>query len=288
MTPRPHIPQSVAKPVPATSTGIRNTWLRRALTIASVRLPWPFKRWDGVLMLPFNICIKGHQGVHLNEAETLVFVFKNTTIPVPKVYCAFERKGVTYIVMQKIKGDMLRQHWWTESEGAQKDLSEETKASLLSQLHDYIVQLRSIPPLLPGKVGDINYSRLYDDRIQGLGFGPFETIRDFHKFLRNGTTTCPSIPEAEQVTVAHEREEYVTCFTHGDLNTFNIMVRNGKVVGILDWEMAGWFPDYWEYTSAWHVDPYDAAWREEVGKFLNPYPEELKIEKLRRKWYSGM
>ncbi|KAK6840103.1 hypothetical protein PG987_005969 [Apiospora arundinis] len=40
-------------------------------------------------------------------------------------------------------------------------------------------------------------------------------------------------------------------FTHGDLNPSNIFVRGDEVVGIIDWETAGWYPDYWEYTSAW-------------------------------------
>ncbi|KAK6856449.1 hypothetical protein PG995_006636 [Apiospora arundinis] len=42
-------------------------------------------------------------------------------------------------------------------------------------------------------------------------------------------------------------------FTHGDLNPSNIFVRGDEVVGIIDWETAGWYPDYWEYTSAWTV-----------------------------------
>ena len=29
------------------------------------------------------------------------------------------------------------------------------------------------------------------------------------------------------------------------------MVYKGKVTGILNWETAGWFPEYWMYTREW-------------------------------------
>lgn len=50
-------------------------------------------------------------------------------------------------------------------------------------------------------------------------------------------------------------------FTHGDLNPFNVFVRDGLVVGILDWEFAGWYPAYWEYTAVWHGNRTRQAWQ---------------------------
>lgn len=39
-------------------------------------------------------------------------------------------------------------------------------------------------------------------------------------------------------------------FTHGDLAPRNIMVdAAGQITAILDWENAGWYPDYWEYAN---------------------------------------
>ncbi|KAJ3864462.1 hypothetical protein EV359DRAFT_355, partial [Lentinula novae-zelandiae] len=36
-------------------------------------------------------------------------------------------------------------------------------------------------------------------------------------------------------------------FTHGDITRRNLLVDdNAKVVGIIDWEQAGWRPAYWE------------------------------------------
>ncbi|QPG97842.1 hypothetical protein C2857_006930 [Epichloe festucae Fl1] len=27
------------------------------------------------------------------------------------------------------------------------------------------------------------------------------------------------------------------------------MVHNGRISGIIDWESAGWYPEYWEFTT---------------------------------------
>ncbi|KAL1960642.1 hypothetical protein VTO42DRAFT_7221 [Malbranchea cinnamomea] len=258
--------------------GINDSWLRRNLTLVSIAL---LHRWrpsrSSVLMLTASTCVKYGGCRHLSEAEAMVYVARHTSVPVPKVYCAFRRKGVTYIVMERIKGVSIGRVWDSSSE--------EQRKSLLSQLRGFIAELRSVPPPQPGRIGDVNYSMLYDDRIEGKGFGPFDDSREFHRFLRNGVAGSVKDPDLNRLIHDHERQDYKTCFTHGDLSSFNILVRDGRVVGIIDWEMAGWYPEYWEYTSAWHVNPYDEWWRPEVNKFLDVYPAELEMETLRRKLF---
>jgi thiamine kinase-like enzyme len=42
----------------------------------------------------------------------------------------------------------------------------------------------------------------------------------------------------------------VSVFTHGDVAPRNIMVdESGHIMGIVDWELAGWYPDYWKYAN---------------------------------------
>ena len=47
-----------------------------------------------------------------------------------------------------------------------------------------------------------------------------------------------------------ERKHHKTVFTHGDVSGSNILVKGGKVVVLIDFEMAGFYPEYWEYTTA--------------------------------------
>lgn len=263
---------------PDTHSGINNSWLWRTLTLASISLLRPFRpSQGGVLMLTSNICVKYGPSRHISEAEAMVHVAQHTSIPVPRVLCAFQKGGVTYILMERIKGVSIGKVWTS--------LSAQEKDSLRSQLRRFLADLRSLPPAQPGRIGDVNYLELYDDRICSGGFGPFTNSRDFHQFLRHGVVKPVKNTELDQLISDHEKLEYETCFTHGDLSSLNILVRDGCVVGIIDWEMAGWYPEYWEYTSAWHVNPYDEWWRPEVENFLNTYPAELEMEKSRRKLF---
>jgi thiamine kinase-like enzyme len=75
-------------------------------------------------------------------------------------------------------------------------------------------------------------------------------------------------------------------FTHCDLNPTNILVREDKIVGIIDWEFAGWYPSYWEYTSAWLGNLTRSLWQDTLLDLLDPYPEELEMEKTRFKWWG--
>ena len=56
-------------------------------------------------------------------------------------------------------------------------------------------------------------------------------------------------------------------FTHGDLTLGNIIVSGEsglqRVVGVIDWEQAGWYPEYWEYSKMLYAVEPDHAFRTE-------------------------
>ncbi|ORY63147.1 uncharacterized protein BCR38DRAFT_466573 [Pseudomassariella vexata] len=110
-----------------------------------------------------------------------------------------------------------------------------------------VAELRSIYPPEGMGIANVNGGSFYDCRLPSkLLWGPFASARDFHEALANGTDT-----------------------------------------DIVDWETAGWFLPYWEYTCcAWHVNPYNTFWQEEVGKFVAPMPHELRMEGIRRKYFG--
>ena len=116
--------------------------------------------------------------------------------------------------------------------------------------------------------------------------GSFTSVSDFHLYLRRGIEENPAhIPEVSKLIELH-RGSWSLCFTHGDLSSFNILVKGDDIVGIVDWETAGWYPSYWEYTSACYVNPWNEFWRKEVDKFLDPMPEELYMDELRLKYFG--
>lgn len=78
--------------------------------------------------------------------------------------------------------------------------------------------------------------------------------------------------------------------THGDLNTGNIMVHDGHVSGIIDWEYAGYYPDWWEYTEAMRIIE-EQEWRYylviEMGKQIGKHTDAVKFLWKFKGSYSG-
>ena len=64
---------------------------------------------------------------------------------------------------------------------------------------------------------------------------------------------------------------------HCDLGPGNILVA-GQSIGIIDWEMAGWWPAYWEYIKSLFGNKYEQWWKTLVPEILHPYQHELRIE----------
>ncbi|OAK95130.1 hypothetical protein IQ06DRAFT_64414 [Phaeosphaeriaceae sp. SRC1lsM3a] len=67
--------------------------------------------------------------------------------------------------------------------------------------------------------------------------------------------------------------------THGDISPRSIIVRDGKVVAILDWEMAGYYPEYWESVKALFRPVWEKGWEKDraVVRALQPYLTDLAV-----------
>jgi len=261
--------------------GIKDTWPRRLLVLVAVRVLRRSQQRRSVLRLGPWLCIKYGRSRDLTEARTIQFIRQHTSIPTPKVYCAFQRKGVTYIAMQKLRGKTLAVAW--------ESLSDSSRAKILARLREYVLEMRSIPA--PGhEIASVDGGTLWDCRLPcGIErFGPFANTRDFHRFLRDGLDEAPpGHPEIEEMIRLHKQEWGPPVFSHGDLSSLNILVDGERVVGIVDWETAGWWPPYWEYTTAHQVNPRNPSWAEHVDKVVDPWPEALKMDQVRQRWWGA-
>lgn len=71
-------------------------------------------------------------------------------------------------------------------------------------------------------------------------------------------------------------------FTHADLGAEHILVNpdEGRIVGIIDWEMAGFWPQYWEYRKALYG--YGCleleGWQDIGDAVMTPYPSECAFD----------
>lgn len=124
-----------------------------------------------------------------------------------------------------------------------------------------------------------------DTRIkEGTPVGPFADEASFSQLL--GFPDDPA------------RRGHKVVFTHAEMNPRNIMVDRSvrpdrtldwSLSGIVDWESAGYYPEYWEYTKAlWEVRPTferPHAMMHEVFRALGHYSAELDIESRSREFW---
>lgn len=245
-----------------------------------------------VYPLSRRMVVKTGSDVRLDEAATMRFIAENTNIPVPRVLSAFIRNGDAYIVMERIQGQELAKLW--------HHISDQTRMSLLNQLRQYVDELRALQPPAAFAVGSCTGGSLQDFRQSRapppVRFGPFRTIQDFHSWLRDGLKQGEAanmepadFDDVNEMIARQDGSWPPPVFTHGDLNPSNVLVRDDKIVGIIDWEMAGWYPHYWEYTSLKMAsDLVNPVWYDSIDKFLDPYPEDLKMEKVRFRWWGNI
>ncbi|KAI0401940.1 kinase-like domain-containing protein [Xylaria palmicola] len=269
---------------------INNTFFRRCLIRLALRTTAKFYKRNGpCISISKNKIVKTGYYAHLTEGATIQYLAENTNIPVPKVYCSFLHKKRAYIVMERIQGKTLPTSW--------KSLSKESLESILAQLRAFIQELRSLAPPPGTGVESCVGGTLLDSRLtRGRPrFGPFKTIQGFHYWLRRDLKP----QDLEHREKDQEWEDLIEMmrlqdgpcnppvFTHGDLHPFNIIVHDGKVAGIVDWEFAGWYPHYWEYMANWHSGILRTEWRDMLDKFLDrPRPEEFKMDTVRNQWWG--
>ncbi|KAB8209766.1 kinase-like domain-containing protein [Aspergillus parasiticus] len=176
------------------------------------------------------------------ELEGLIYVAQHTSIPVPKVHRTYSSDGRLYIEMEYIHGVTLQELRISHS------LSPTEKHAIVKQ------------PPQEGVVASAELGQLDDARV---GYRSFED--------------CTKV-FSESVTQCHTRQ-YRICFTYADLSSRNIIMRDGKIAVIVDWQFAGWYPEYWEYTKAHYGLLNIPDWYTELKNAVPRNDDELAAER---------
>jgi serine/threonine protein kinase len=267
---------------------VNDTFFNRLYTRLAHKTLGKLNKSDGLCTpISRSRLIKTGHRVCLREATTMRFVAERTSIPVPTVYCSFVHKDRAFILMERIRGDALPKAWGS--------LPESARQMIYSQLKGMIQELRALKPPPGTGVESCLGGELLDSRISRCPtFGPFKTVQDFHFWLRDGLTLSGAKHNVEdgewqdikKMVAMQDAPSPPPVFTHGDLNPANIIIRGDNVVGVIDWEFAGWYPDYWEYTSAYYGNVTRTDWQDAIDQFLEPFPAELEMERTRNRWWG--
>ena len=74
------------------------------------------------------------------------------------------------------------------------------------------------------------------------------------------------------------KDNHRIILTHGDLQPRNILVQGNKVSGIIDWELRGWYPEYWEYVKGVVHIKGCKGWWQHLACITGNYPMEWVID----------
>lgn len=185
--------------------------------------------------------MKSGCNVESAEATALELIAEKLDIPVPRLQStSTSPDGTTSISMDYVDGHTLSDMWIS--------LSNEEKQAIAEQLRVILSAMRSLQP--------------EDNTISSCGGGPTTDIRRytifkggpfagedaFNDFLASSVLsgTPPILVRKFRQQL---RSDHRLVFTHGDIAQHNIIIRDNNVVALLDWQCAGWFPEYWDYVK---------------------------------------
>ncbi|KAF8889280.1 kinase-like domain-containing protein [Infundibulicybe gibba] len=212
-----------------------------------------------------------------HEPETMLFIQEHTSIPVPRVYDHWLSDGALITLMEWVDGRTLEAAW--------PDLTHTEKIRIFAQLKRYVEELRSLeqPPSLKGVISTFDGRPVSDALLSNKPCGPFQSDLEFNEFLVSRfdfikQTEAGRIEFEELRTLVHQTPCRRVVFTHSDIMPRNILLdSNNNIVSILDWEMAGWRPEQWEYLKSMWMGQYDPGWPDYVPLFLDAYKEDLQL-----------
>lgn len=138
----------------------------------------------------------------------------------------------------------------------------------------------------PGQeiIGSPIGTSLRSSRVPGHVMGPFMDQEDLYEHLISPASAHAFKSTAEyESTLARadqlRQRHYRIMFTHGDFKAHNVLVGDdGHLSGFLDWESAGWYPEYWEFMTAMRFGK--ESWWFQVASWIggDQYYDELNSD----------
>ncbi|KAL4807201.1 kinase-like domain-containing protein [Aspergillus unguis] len=239
--------------------------------------------WFGVLFdaniiqLPFGLVMKWADRTSVEEAVSMQMA-RSAGMPVPRVISCGEHLDAPYnrrfsILMTRLPGIPL--------ENSNDTLQVDAEEPWLEELRSCIAAMRSWRPTCSGTICSPMGTRLRSSRVPGHIMGPFSSLEGFYDHLLAPASAHTFESDAEyQKTLSRakmlQNQQHKIVFTHGDFKAHNILVGDdGHLSGFLDWESAGWYPEYWEFTTAMRFGK--DSWWFQVASWMggSQYRDEL-------------
>ncbi|OAQ57849.2 protein kinase-like protein [Pochonia chlamydosporia 170] len=178
------------------------------------------------------------------ELEAMEYAASYTSVCLPCIHRTYHRRRGLFIAMDFVQGKTLDSLWST--------FTDEEKQKCVVLIWDSVRQLHACHP--PASLGRIVAASISGGPVRDGAFG----------VQGNGPQSIgPFVDEEDFRSVLEERAEFAKFdrhparvgFVHADLAPRNIIVKNDNQLCFIDWELAGWWPLYWERMK-WHFSDF--------------------------------
>jgi hypothetical protein len=239
-----------------------------------------------VTQVAHDVVLKWGSKVRRNEETAMRLVREHApSVPIPQFYHSWygtDKHGnhIGQLYMSFVPGQCLKSVWGS--------LDKAAKERVCHDIWKLIAKIRTIPRPAPLKT---HFCCTAD------GSPSFDPL------LGGSTHPTPPLPSDDALR-ARIFDQYVKCnglsyadgrdlpkmlprsnnsvFTHGDIAPRNIMVdKSGRILALLDWENAGWYPDYWEYANLAKFSG-DDDWKAWMARTRPEAWDIIGIDKARR------
>lgn len=267
-----------------------------------------------VLGLSSTLVMKVGNDIDLQHLPTLDFIKQHAPrVPIPTIHGILQQPDSNriFLLMSRVSGEPLDAKW--------NSLREDEKASIKAQLDEIIGHFRFLPAPATHEalavLGGGSPRRCKDARRQvRVAPGPICSETEFNDFL----TFNPQRTQSSTIAMirSYLQDNHPLVLTHGDLHPRNIMVVTSSqphdptesdaphhttndivdqshtrvvVTAILDWEMCGWYPEYWEYVKALNtITPGGdlGDWWAYLPQKIGVWPREHAVDLMLSRWHG--
>jgi len=222
-----------------------------------------------------GLVVKFGKRTTVSEGQTLRMLRTHCPdVPVPEVYGWCEDQGEVFMYISHIPGATLNELLKTLSKDELRLIAADVRRAVHS-----IRRLRQ--PAGAEFVGTVSRGGI-NDQLWWSDMRPppahaFASVRDFQEnwfALADCFVGYEEWPFFAPFRAAGD--QYGIRFTHADLATKNILIspETKRVVGIVDWQESGWYPEYWEYLKTLCTAGTVDKWAPFVDVSMTPYPTE--------------
>lgn len=234
--------------------------------------------------LPFGLVLKKSDGTSLDEVQAMRAV-RAAGIPAPKVIAYGDHPDTPWapisILMTRLPGEEMGEVY--------EYLEPEEQEAVEAELATILGAMRSwTNPYGENRICSISGGAIRSVRVPGHKMGPYAAEAEFTAHLlstasSNSFDSAADFEKSLATARTMEALKHDMVFTHGDFYMHNILIHDGHISGLIDWETAGWYPDYWEFTTPLRWASQLHEWRHLLLRLSsNAYERELEAERAIR------